>query len=395
MSEGPQNTEWTPHMWEGFGFYGWMRMLWRNGYAVHPRYWWVAAIVMVVSTIHSICWLLQETFWRHRINKVSQPTDPIFILGHWRTGTTYLHELLTRDPRHAFPNTYQCMEPNCFLLAERFTKLFMPFLMPKRRPMDDLETGWDRPQEDEFALCMMGQPSFYSHVAFPNRRPADFDAIDFRGYDVSAQRQWGRALAWFLRRIAYLHPGKRLVLKSPPHTARIPALLRQFPNARFVYINRDPYRVFDSTVRLWKALSRNHSLQASDLSQVEGVVAEAGQRLYAAYESGKQMLPSGRLFELRHEDLLADPLAQLQAMYAVLELGDFEPARGPVMEYLASQSGYQPTKAAISSETKARVERNWPDVVSAFIVPPCPAAHRHEPVTPLVDSPSTAQLCTT
>ena len=44
---------------------------------------------------------------------------PLFIVGHWRTGTTLLHELLILDPRHAFPTTYQCMEPNHFLLTER------------------------------------------------------------------------------------------------------------------------------------------------------------------------------------------------------------------------------------------------------------------------------------
>jgi omega-hydroxy-beta-dihydromenaquinone-9 sulfotransferase len=353
-------------MWEGFGFLGWTRFLLRNRFAVHPRYWWVAAIVMVVSTIHSICWLIQETFWRHRITRAPAPIEPVFILGHWRTGTTFLHELLIRDPRHAFPNTYQCMEPNCFLLVEGFMKRFMPFLVPKRRPMDDLPIGWDRPQEDEFALCMMGQPSFYTHIGFPNRRPADFDALDFRGISEQSRRRWSRALAWFLHRVAFLHPGKRLVLKSPPHMARIPALLRQFPNARFVYITRNPYRVYASTVRLWKALSANHALQVSHLRNVDDIVVEAGQRMYAAYQVNKKLIPPGRLFELRYEDLMFDPIGQMQELYRTLGLGDFAQARTQVEEFLACHQNYKPNNGPVSDNVKAKVDRHWSEWVREF-----------------------------
>lgn len=101
--------------------------------------------------------------------QLKQP--PVFIIGHWRTGTTLLHELLILDPRHNFPNTYQCLEPNHFLLTEKFFKSYFNFLLPTRRPMDNMEAGWDKPQEDEFALCMMGQPSPYLDVAFPNNPP--------------------------------------------------------------------------------------------------------------------------------------------------------------------------------------------------------------------------------
>lgn len=382
-------------MWEGFGFLGWVRFLLRNRFAVHPRYWWVAAIVMVVSTLHSICWLIQEALWRHRIMRAPTPADPVFILGHWRTGTTFLHELLIRDPRHAFPNTYQCMEPNCFLLLEGFMRRFMPFLMPKRRPMDDLPTGWNRPQEDEFALCMMGQPSFYTHIGFPNRRPVDFDALDFRGFNAREQQNWGQALAWFLRRVSFLNPGKRLILKSPPHSARIPALLRQFPKASFVCISRDPYRVYASTVRLWQALSANHTLQVSEMQHLDDLVAEAGQRLYAAYQDGKKLIPRGRLFELRYEDLMADPIGQMQELYRVLGLGDFAHARPQVEEFLAIHRNFKPNNGPVSDDVKSKVDRHWSDWVREFTGPPNSASMRRELLPPLADIPSTGQFCTT
>ena len=44
-----------------------------------------------------------------------------------------------------------------------------------------MPTGWDRPQEDEFALCSMGAPSPYFKMAFPNEGAQDEEYMDFDG----------------------------------------------------------------------------------------------------------------------------------------------------------------------------------------------------------------------
>src|SRR5262249_34441633 len=153
----------------------------------------------------------------------------------WRTGTTLLHELLIQDPRHCFPNTYQCLDPNNFLLTERYFKKWFWFLLPERRPMDNMEVGWERPQEDEFALCMLGQPSPYLDIIFPNRPPLTPGALDLEGLTGTQRRQWKRTFYRFLQALTY-HDPRRLVLKSPPHSCRIKTLLELFPDARFIHI---------------------------------------------------------------------------------------------------------------------------------------------------------------
>jgi len=40
---------------------------------------------------------------------------PVFILGVWRSGTTHLHNLLTRDTRFGYANLYQALNPHTFL----------------------------------------------------------------------------------------------------------------------------------------------------------------------------------------------------------------------------------------------------------------------------------------
>ena len=56
---------------------------------------------------------------------------PVFVIGHWRAGTTLLHELLVRDPRHTYPNTYDCFGPNHFLL--RLGGLNRLMVVPRRQ----------------------------------------------------------------------------------------------------------------------------------------------------------------------------------------------------------------------------------------------------------------------
>src|SRR5262249_38047339 len=129
--------EWMPRIWEGCDFFAWLRLLVRNRFAVHPRFLYVAAIVTLVSLGHTVLRYLQEALYGGRIERTPIRRAPLFIIGHWRTGTTLLHELLILDERHTFPNTYQCLEPNHFLLTERLITRGLPFLMPSHRPMDN------------------------------------------------------------------------------------------------------------------------------------------------------------------------------------------------------------------------------------------------------------------
>ena len=118
-----------------------------------------------------------------------------------------------------------------------------------------MSMGWDRPQEDEFALCFLGAGSPYEMIAFPNRRPpSGQEFLDLASVSRRELRQWQRTLDTFLRMVTFRNP-RRLVLKSPPHTARIKILQEMFPGALFLHIVRDPYVVFPSTVNLWKSLA--------------------------------------------------------------------------------------------------------------------------------------------
>jgi hypothetical protein len=364
--EPPRKREWAPRFWEGCHFTAWLRLLARNRFALGWQYWYIAVIVTFVSFGHTLLRALERVIYGRRIARTRITEAPLFIIGHWRTGTTLLHELLILDPRHTFPNTYQCLVPNHFLLTERLFTRWLWFLMPSRRPMDNMPAGWEHPQEDEFALCMLGQPSPYLTIAFPNRPPQHPEYLDLMGLSPRALAAWKRTFLGFLRRLTVKDP-RRLILKSPPHTCRIQVLLELFPDARFVHIVRNPYTLFPSTVNLWKTLHQTHGLQKPTFRGLEEYVFTTFQRIYAGVERGRQLVDPSRFYELRYEDLVQDPVGQMRALYAHLGLGGFDSYLPRLEAYLAGNAGYQPNRyTQLAPELRAEITRRWENVIRRY-----------------------------
>jgi hypothetical protein len=355
--------DWSPRFWEGSDFFAWLRLLWRNRFAVEPPYWYIAAIVTGMSLNNTVLRWLQQGRYGRRIDVAPVSPGPIFVVGHWRTGTTLLHELLILDERFTSPNTAQCFMPCHFLLSEDFFKRFLWFLMPEKRPMDNMAAGWDRPQEDEFALCLLGQPSTYADVAFPNRPPLDPGALDLSSLTPRELATWKRTLRRFVQGLALRDP-RRLVLKSPPHTARIPVLLELFPDARFVHIKRDPYTLFASTVNLWLSMGRRHGFQTPrGRPALEEKVFREFRVIYERLFAAIPRIPTGRFCEVRYEDLTTDLVGTMRAVYDGLELGGFEAVRPRLEEYSARSKGYETNRYQVTDEVRAKVKARWGDLI--------------------------------
>src|SRR5207245_2275885 len=147
--------------------------------------------------------------------------------------------------------------------------------------------------------------------------------LDMEGVGVTGLRRWKRALKQFLRRLTY-KTGKRLVLKSPPHTARIKTLASMFPQAIFIHIVRDPYIVFPSTVNLWRTLYKTHGLQTPTFAGLEEQVLQTFTLINDRLQEGKRLLEPRQFYELRYEELTHDPVGEIKKIYEHLQLGGFE-----------------------------------------------------------------------
>ncbi len=363
-SPSPARREWAPRVWEGCDFFTWLRLLARNRFAVEPKYLYIAAVVTVVSFMQTILRWLQLGLHGEGIRRTPLPEAPIFVLGHWRTGTTLLHELLILDSRHAYPTTLQCFEPCHFLLSEGVIEKYGNFLLPEKRPMDNMAQGWQRPHEDEFALALLGAPSTYTDFAFPNRPSLDPGSLNLQGLAPRERDRWKRIFFRFVQSLGYAD-ARRLVMKSPPHTARVPVLLELFPNAKFVHLVRDPVTLFASTLNLWMSLGKKHGFQTPVQSEaLEAKVFREFRTIHESYEAAKASIPAGNLIEVRYEEFVTDLVGNMQKIYEGLKLEGFEDVRPKLEEYAARNKSYETNKYQITGEQRAKIAAHWGDIIA-------------------------------
>jgi hypothetical protein len=200
---------------------------------------------------------LQQARHGRRIAAIPLPRDPLFVIGHWRTGTTLAHELLSLDDRFRSPSTYEVFNPRNFLVTEGFFTERTRALIPKTRPQDSMPVDWDLPQEDEFALVMQRAPSAYTFGHQGTFTGTALERIEqslvVDTLPEEQRRVWMRAWTGFLRTLQVRREG-RLLLKSPSHTFRLPLVELTFPAAQYIYMVRNPSTLVPSTTALIKAM---------------------------------------------------------------------------------------------------------------------------------------------
>ena len=354
---------WSPRFWHGLRFSEWIRLCAKHRFRIHPLRWPMALMITLFTPCNSLMGLLQRLIYGRKIDATVIEQSPVFILGHWRSGTTYLHELLELDSRFATPDTYQCFAPRHFLLTGWMMRTFGGWLLPKHRPMDNVTAGWTRPQEDEFALLTLAAPTPYERMAFPNEEPPYLEFLDMEGCDEADLKKFEKGLRDFVKAITFVN-GKRVLLKSPPHTGRVAFLSRLFPGAKFIHIVRDPYALFPSTVRLWKSLDEVQGLQmplgtAADEVKREEYVYECLTRMYRGFEKQRPEIDPKNICDLRYEALVQDPVEEIRRVYQELGLDDFAALQPPLEAYVSKQKDYQPNKHELDEEMKTKIPQRW------------------------------------
>lgn len=345
-------------IWTGSDLLGLLQILNKNRWHVRPLCWPGCLADLAFATGNTSLRAVESLVYRESVKLAEITPDPVFILGHWRTGTTLLHDLLSLDARHTAPSTYQCFLPNHFLLTERLLKRWSSFTLPGNRPPDKMKMGWDRPQEDEFALCNMGVPSVYSTIAFPNHPPQNLEYLELESISKQRRSRWKAAWLSFLQRVQYRSPG-RLVLKSPTHTFRLPVLLEMFPSARFVHLTRHPVAVFMSTVRLWKSLFFSHAYQKPRFEDLEEFVFTTFLHMHQRLETTRHLVPRGRFVDVRYEDFVDGITSTMRRIYERLELGGFEQIEPDIESYVAEHSQYQPNQHEPAPDLEDEIYQRW------------------------------------
>ena len=344
----------------GVTFGKWMKVFAQNRFHISPAYLHRAAFITAASLANSGFAAIESLRFGRAIKDVEITKPPVFILGHWRSGTTLLHDLLAQDTaQFQFANTYQVANPLTFLTTENlFTRLFSG-LINETRPMDNMELKFKSPQEDEFALLLLSAVSVYLGMSFPRSAAKYEKYLTFKEVSEKEQKQWTDAFMFFCRKLS-LKDDRSLLLKSPPHTARISLILKMFPNAKFVHIHRDPHRVFRSTCHYFDTAGWYTYLQRPNLDVITQEILQRYVTMYDAYFEDADLISKGNFCELRFDQLEADPMAQIESVYDQLSLNGFDTFKPDLQKYVDSLAGYQKNSFSPADEkTREMVATRW------------------------------------
>lgn len=365
-SSGQRTSWWTFRVSTGITARIWFPMLARHRFRVSPSLLGPA----IGESLIALCTAIPATVQRLRFGRTIAAEalpPPVFIVGHWRSGTTYLHELLATDRSFITPNYLQTFATDHFLAWEKTLRRLEAFL-PRRRPMDNVAAGWDRPQEDEFALLAAGAPSPYEVMLFPNDRGDAIGHLDVEAMSEAERRSWQQALVTAMQRVVYARKRAApkeprpnwFLLKSPTHTARIGILQRMFPDARFIHVTRDPFALHASSEHLWRRMFESQGYQRprydEDLALDRFVTASMA-ALYRNFDRDVGRLAPGRFASVRYEDLTRNPLAEVQRIRA--EIGLPEPDADALRLHLAEIGTYRRNRFTLDAKATEMIQREW------------------------------------
>lgn len=313
-------------------------------------------LVILISTPFQ---LYEYFYFRKKIKKFRFEKAPIFIIGHWRSGTTHLHNLLCKDRNHGYVTTYQGVFPNN-MKSKWIFRTFMKMNIPEKRPSDNVKLSPNFPQEEEFALGNMTDMTFYHFFYFPSLN--DFLYEKFVRLNGISEKQLERLKHKYrelLIKAALNTKKKRIVVKNPLNTGKIKLLLDMFPDAKFIHIYRNPVVTYLSTNKFYKSLLPATYLQDYKEDDITDKIIGNYRKLMKDYFETKHLIPEKNLYEIKFEEFEQDNMQCMKEIYERFDLDSWEEARPMFQQYMLSQKQYKKNKYKISQEELEKLKKEW------------------------------------
>ena len=330
-----------PHILYFSTLANWLRILARYGRHISPSHWFQAVCITLFTVATLPIRLTESLIFGSRIRRHNLPQPPVFIVGHWRSGTTNTHNHFLQDPQFTSVTLLHCAIPNGFLTSEPIARRILNRRLPKSRPMDAVPLGIDEPMSEDFALAGMTHMSHYLNYFFPKIAERTFrETVLFEGVSQADINHWGTWYEFLLKKVSFAAGGKRLLLKNPPNIGRIPEVLKRYPDAKFIHVYRNPWLVHASTMKLMDRFVQQMGLQPCTKADIEHFVSIRYQLIMNQWLKDRSLIPSQNLIELSHEQMTSDPMPLLQAAYEKLGITGWESVRPRMQAYVDSLRDY-------------------------------------------------------
>ena len=364
----------------GITFFAWVSILWRRLYDIDfATYWRRIVFITFMSILNSIIGCLEHIWYGSAIQRQRLHEEPVFILGHPRTGTTHLFNILSLDRKFSYTNTFQAGFPSGFLLLERY-KSYLNDVVDSKRPMDNMALTLDSPQEDELGVNVLSHgTSYYQPIVFMKNEKEYRKYINFEnGAKSSEKRAWLESFLYLMKKVTLKHTRvwdgaeepSPLLIKSPVHTGRVKLLLQLFPKAKFIYIHRNPYDVFLSAARMADTAYWYSYLNTPTNKEVIEFIVWQYQCLYRNYIRDRDLISRENLYELSFSALNANPMSEIANIYEHFGWKDFVKSgmKDSVARYLGTLQGYKKStrSRSLTSVQKSMIQSVWGDSFDTF-----------------------------
>ena len=316
----------------------------------------VAAIAMAMTVLRLPFTLgeavtAQAMLWLRTHQHGNLPA-PVFVVGHWRSGTTHLTNLLSRSPGFGILSPMAVGLPAEALGLGRLARPFIEQFFPRTRLIDSMPLRPDLPQEDELAMANLSTLSCTHGLYFPDRLLTEFDrGVFMQRIGARELASWTRRLVHYVGKMTLAAGGRPLLIRNPANSARIPLLRSIWPDARFIHIHRDPADVCASSMRMFTTLIRELSLGHTTAAetQAQDLVRHVYPRLMAALARDLSAIPPGQVVEIRYETFRQNALEELDKVHAALGLGMSAGTRQAFADTLAATPPHIPSRASPGS----------------------------------------------
>lgn len=253
--------------------------------------------------------------------------EPVFIVGNFRSGTTFLHRLLAKDDQStSFTSWELYLAPS--VVGRKFYHWLMKVNYAIGNPARWVIALFDKIVEKEAYLHKIGLneaeedgqvffqvwSSFHILAFFPfPKLIRQYIYYDDQVPDEVKERDM-HYYAEIIKKHIYAHKGKRYLSKNPSHSPKVRTLHKTFPDAKFINIVRNPLQVIPSSISLFSKHCRAYGDPEAEYNLQETVI-EHSKHWYLYPHQYLKNLPEDQYIRVHYKDLVADPEGTIRKIY--------------------------------------------------------------------------------
>jgi hypothetical protein len=361
----PRIPDWLVVHEEIMAGYTWkniLTLLWMNNFIIHPKYWIRLWYALSIATLTTPMRIIQQIKARKIVRNTKITKDPIFIIGNYRTGTTYLITMLSKDRTRGYVSNLLGYSFSIFLSSPKLSRRIINASLPEYRPMDNVKMGADEPTEDEYCLGTYSKYGYYNGMIFPKKFKEFGKYHSFTKLAKDALK-WQNQYDYLLKILTHIYNGRQLFLKNPSIAFRIKYILERYPNAKFIFTMRNPYTLFASNLHYYKKVVPLYTLQNFTEKILKEEILNHYTEMVQKVEEAKSFISSNNFIEIKYEDFIRDPMPFMKRIYKQFNLDGWKQARPKFQAHFDAQADYKTNHFNISDEVIRIVNKHWDFIV--------------------------------